>query len=68
LNKKLFNNRLQNDNDDLKGLVSGAKKDIKDIIRLLASLQHYRSSVSDMKTMLVQRQSQVGLGSQNSLA
>ena len=38
LNKKLFNNRLQNEQADLKGLVKGAHKDIKDIIKLLNSL------------------------------
>lgn len=60
LNKKLFNNRLQNEQADLKGLVKGAHKDIKDIIRLLNSLQNYRSSVTDMRSMLVQRQTYSG--------
>lgn len=55
LNKKLFNNRLQNEQTDLKGLVNGAHKDIKDVIRLLNSLQNYRSSVTDMRSMLLRQ-------------
>ncbi len=45
--------------------MNGAKKDIKEITKLLASLQHYRSSVSDMKNTLVQRQASTvpGVGS-----
>jgi len=38
LNKKLFNNRLQNEADDLKSLVKGASKDIKEVTKLLNSL------------------------------
>ena len=63
LNKKLFNNRLQNEQADLKGLVKGAHKDIKDIIKLLNSLQNYRSSVTDMRSMLVYRQTYAGQSS-----
>lgn len=35
LNKKLFNNRLQNNPEDLKKLVRGAMGDIKEITRLV---------------------------------
>jgi hypothetical protein len=35
LKKKLFNNRLQNKPDDLKGLVRGAYGDIKEITSLV---------------------------------
>jgi len=38
LDKKLFNNRLQNDPEMLKDLISGASKDINDISQLLLSL------------------------------
>lgn len=45
LNKKLFNNRLQNKPEDLKKLVSGVTKDINDISNLILSLQRYRSAI-----------------------
>ncbi len=38
LNRKLFNNRLQNQPEDLKKLVSGVTKDINDISNLILSL------------------------------
>ena len=49
LNKKLFNNRLQNEPGDLKRLVSGATKDINDISNLILSLQRYRQTSNDFK-------------------
>lgn len=52
LNKKLFNNRLQNKPEDLKKVVSGVTKDINDISNLILSLQKYRSTVSDFKHTL----------------
>ncbi len=42
LTKKLFNNRLQNNPEDLKRLVRGAKEDIGEIARLLKTMQQYR--------------------------
>ena len=55
LNKKLFNNRLQNNPEDLKGLVRGARQDIQEITVLVQSLQRYRAQFSDMKG-LIQKQ------------
>lgn len=49
LDKKLFNNRLQNEPENLKKIVSGVTKDINDISNLLLSLESYRSTVSDFK-------------------
>lgn len=52
LKKKLFNNRLQNKPDDLKGLVRGAYGDIKEITGLVQQLQRYRAQFSDMKNLV----------------
>ena len=57
LNKKLYNNRLQNEPENLKKLVSGVTKDINDISSLILSFQRYRSTISDFKNGL---QSQKG--------
>jgi hypothetical protein len=51
LNKKLFNNRLQNDPNDLKNQISGAKRDITELTRLVQGLQRYRSNIHDMKNL-----------------
>ena len=55
LNKKLFNNRLQNDPQNLKHQINGAKKDIKEITQLLQTLHRYRSSISDMKNQFAKQ-------------
>lgn len=55
LNKKLFNNRLQNDPQNLKHQINGAKKDIKEITQLVQTLQRYRSSISDMKNQFAKQ-------------
>lgn len=47
--RKLFNNRLQNEPENLKKLVSGVTKDINDISNLLLSFNRYRSTISDFK-------------------
>jgi hypothetical protein len=52
LNKKLFNNRLKNNPEDLKKLVRGAKEDIQTISRLVKTMQSYRSSFGDFRGML----------------
>ena len=52
LNKKLFNNRLQNDPENLKKVISGVTKDISDISNLITSLKKYRSSFNDLKQTL----------------
>lgn len=57
LKKKLFNNRLQNKPDDLKGLVRGAAGDIKEITQLVMQLQRYRTQFSDMKNLIQKQQS-----------
>jgi hypothetical protein len=54
LNKKLFNNRLQNNPEDLKKLVKGAMGDIREITRLVQSLQSYRSQFNDIKSLAKQ--------------
>jgi hypothetical protein len=43
--KKLYNNRLRNNKEDLGNIVSGAVKDITDISKLLLSLNKYRADV-----------------------
>lgn len=52
LNKKLFNNRLKNNPEDLKRLVRGAKDDIQMISRLVKTLQHYRSQIGDFRGII----------------
>ena len=47
--RKLFNNRLQNEPENLKKLVSGVTKDINDISNLILSFQRYRSTITDFK-------------------
>ena len=49
LNKKLYNNRLQNEQEHLKKIVSGVTKDINDISTLIFGLERYRSTVSDFR-------------------
>ena len=57
LNKKLFNNRLKNNPEDLKKLVRGAKEDIQTISRLVKTMQSYRSSFGDVRGMLQSQKS-----------
>lgn len=54
--RKLFNNRLQNEPENLKKLVSGVTKDINDISNLILSFQRYRSTISDFKQGLQMKQ------------
>lgn len=49
LNKKLFNNRLQNEPENLKKVISGVTKDLTDISSLIVSLQNYKSTITDLK-------------------
>ena len=49
LNKKLFNNRLQNEPENLKKIISGVTKDIHDISSLIFSFERYRSTINDFK-------------------
>ena len=52
LNKKMFNNRLKNNPEDLKKLVRGAKEDIQMISRLVKTLSTYRSQFGDVRGIL----------------
>lgn len=49
LDKKLFNNRLQNDPENLKRIISGVTKDINEVSNLILSFEKYRSTISDFK-------------------
>jgi hypothetical protein len=49
LNKKLYNNRIQNEPENLKKIISGVTKDINDISKLLLSFEKYRSTINDFK-------------------
>lgn len=43
LKNKLYNNRLQNNPEDLQQIISGATKHIHDVTKLLLSLSKYRA-------------------------
>jgi hypothetical protein len=62
LNKKLFNNRLTNRPEDLKGLVRGARDDIDEITTLLRQMGRYRAQFSDMKTLIKQNSTAYNVG------
>jgi hypothetical protein len=49
LNKKLYNNRLQNEPENLKKIISGVTKDINEISKLMLSFEKYRSTINDFK-------------------
>lgn len=49
LDKKLFNNRLQNEPENLKRIISGVTKDITEVSNLILSFEKYRSTISDFK-------------------
>jgi hypothetical protein len=53
--KKLFNNRLQNEPENLKKVISGVTKDLTDISSLIVSLQTYKSTITDMKQNLASK-------------
>ena len=57
LNKKLFNNRLKNNPEDLKKLVRGAKEDISSISRLVKTMSSYRSQFGDVRGVLQSQRS-----------
>jgi hypothetical protein len=64
LDKKLFNNRLQNEPENLKRIISGVTKDINEISSLILSFEKYRSTISDFKQGL-QRQMNGGTTDQS---
>jgi hypothetical protein len=49
LNKKLYNNILQNEPENLKKIISGVTKDINEISKLMLSFEKYRSTINDFK-------------------
>ena len=57
LNKKMFNNRLKNNPEDLKKLVRGAKEDIQMISRLVKTMSTYRSQFGDIRGILQNQKS-----------
>ena len=57
LNKKMFNNRLKNNPEDLKKLVRGAKEDIQMISRLVKTMSTYRSQFGDVRGILQNQKS-----------
>ena len=57
LNKKMFNNRLKNNPEDLKKLVRGAKEDIQMISKLVKTMSTYRSQFGDVRGILQNQKS-----------
>lgn len=49
LNKKIFNNRLQNKFENLGNLVTGMSKDINEMSSLILSLEKYGSQMHNLK-------------------
>jgi predicted nucleic acid-binding Zn-ribbon protein len=60
LNKKMFNNRLKNNPEDLKKLVRGAKEDIQTISKLVKTMSTYRSQFGDVRGILQNQKSNLG--------
>lgn len=48
-NKKIFNNRLSNEHENLGTLVNGVTKDINDISMILMGLNKYGNQFNNMK-------------------
>lgn len=65
LNKKMFNNRLKNNPEDLKKLVRGAKEDIQMISKLVKTMSTYRSQFGDVRGILQNQKSNLGTSSKD---
>ena len=65
LNKKMFNNRLKNNPEDLKKLVRGAKEDIQTISKLVKTMSTYRSEFGDVRGILQNQKSNLGTASKD---
>ena len=60
LNKKMYNNRLKNNPENLKKLVRGAKEDIQTISKLVKTMSTYRTQFGDVRGILQNQKSNLG--------